>query len=346
MPQWVNQTAIRRARRVCLYDYLLSQHPGDVVREGDSLRLGCDHSVSVKRGYAGFTDFADGGTGNAIECLTNYLDYEFMDAVAALCEFDGMTQDEISRPERPTAAPGATQTPQPRETPRNAPERPQEPPQAPPRVFIPPEPVQGQYRQLYAYLTQQRGIPPALVQALINDRLLYQEKEHNNMVFIDPARTFAEYRGTNSFKPFHRVDFSDPAAFWWYKPRGLYSNPTTAYICEGAIDAISLYVWLSSDAANKAWDGLYCSIGGVSNYQRIDRIIAGMSAAGCQTIIAVDNDQAGEDCRKRYPDCKAMVPHGLKDWNEVLLSYENNPGHAHHDREWVNSVIQRHREMG
>ena len=29
MPKWVNQTAARRARRVCLYDFLLAQHPGN-----------------------------------------------------------------------------------------------------------------------------------------------------------------------------------------------------------------------------------------------------------------------------------------------------------------------------
>lgn len=350
MPQWVNQTAIHRARRVCLYDYLLSRHPGDVEREGNSLRLRCDHSVSVKTGYAGYKDFSSGDTGNAIECLTRYFSYEFQDAVAALCEFDGMSQDEISNPEQPTAAieaPTSPQTAQDGETQQNVPESPQEPLQAPTRVFIPPEPLAGQYRQLYAYLTQQRGIPTALIQALINDGLLYQEKDHANMVFIDPARTFAEIRGSNSFKPFHRVDFSDPAAFWWYKPRGLFSNPTTAYICEGAIDAISLYVILLSDAVNRAWEGLYCSIGGVANYQRIDRIIAGMSAAGCQTVIAVDNDQAGADCRQRYPNCKVMVPWGgLKDWNEVLLSYENDPNHALHDLKWVNGIIQGDRERG
>lgn len=345
MPQWVNQTAIRRARRVCLYDYLLFQHPGKVIREGDSLRLDCNHSVSIKRGYAGFTDFADGSTGNAIECLTNYFDYEFMDAVAALCKFDGMTPDDISCSERLSAPLRAVQKSQ-RDIPDEGSKSSQEPSQTSQRVFIPPEPVQGQYRQLYAYLTQHRGIPSALVQALIDDRLLYQEKEHNNMVFIDPAQTFAEYRGTNSFKPFHRVDFSDPAAFWWYKPCGLYSNPTTAYICEGAIDAISLYVLLSSDMANRAWDGLYCGIGGVSNYQRIDRIIAGMSAAGCRTVIAVDNDQAGEDCRKRYPDCKVMIPGSGKDWNEVLLQFEHTPNHALHDQAWVNKIIQSDRKKG
>lgn len=321
MPQWVNTTAVRRARRVCLYDFLLSQHPGDVVKEGDSLRLRCDHSVSIKTGYAGYTDFSDDSTGNAIECLQNYFDYSFTDAVAALCLFDGMTQDEISAPERscrPQEAPGAAQTPRPRETPQEAPERPQEPPQDPPRVFIPPEPLQGQYRQLYAYLTQQRGIPPAMVQQLIDWGLLYQAQEHNNAIFIDPARTFAEYRGTNSFVPFHRVDFSDPAAFWWFKAHGPESIATVAYICEGAIDAISLYL-LRLNSMPLTENGLYCSIGGVANQQRIDCIKAGMAAAGCKTIIAVDNDEAGEKCRQRNPDCPALIPR-LKDWNADLTA--------------------------
>ena len=334
MPKWVNQTAARRARRVCLYDFLLAQHPGDVEREGDSLRLRCDHSVSIKTGYAGYTDFSDDSTGNAIECLTNYLGYEFQDAVAALCLFDGMTTDEISRPEPsspPQDAAGATQTPKPRETPRNAPERPQEPPQAPQRVFIPPEPLQGQYRLLYAYLTQQRGIPPAMVQQLVDWGLLYQAQEHNNAIFIDPARTFAEYRGTNSFVPFHRVDFSDPAAFWWFKAHGPESIATVAFICEGAIDAISLYLLQlnpppGSNLAPLAvtTNGLYCSIGGVANQQRIDCIRAGMAAAGCRTVIAVDNDEAGEKCRQRNPDCWHLVPR-LKDWNADLLAARVQP---------------------
>ena len=174
-----------------------------------------------------------------------------------------------------------------------------------------PNALQVPYRQLYAYLTQQRGIPATLIQRLIDWGLLYQEKDHANMVFIDPARSFAELRGSNSFKPFHQVMFSDPAAFWWFKSGDLDSNATVAYVCESAIDAISLYL-LQGDSKD---NGLYCSIGGVANQQRIDRIKAGMGAAGCKTVIAVDNDQAGEDCRQRNPDCPAIIPK-RKDWNE------------------------------
>lgn len=311
MPQYVNHEAIKAARRARLYDFLLSRHPGDVEREGDSLRLRCNHSVSVRRGYSGYKDFATGETGNAIECLTRYLDYEFPDAVAALCESSGMSQTEITGQERAVPATGAARTPQVDRTPVDVPKRIQEPPQATQREFTPPEPLQGPYRQLYAYLTQQRGIPATLIQRLIDWGLLYQEAAHANMVFIDPARSFAELRGSNSFKPFHQVMFADPAAFWWFKSGDLDSNATVAYVCESAIDAISLYLLQEGSGEN----GLYCSIGGVTNQQRIDRIKAGMGAAGCKTVIAVDNDQAGEDCRQRNPDCPAIIPK-RKDWNE------------------------------
>ncbi len=315
MPQWVNSDAVRAARRANLFDFLLLHHYRDVKKEGNSLRLLDDNSVSVKAGYSGYTDFATGEKGNSVDFLTTYLGYEFQDAVAALCADMGM--DATSQPGHRDAQATATRTPQAAKKGQDAAKR----------TFAPPEPLQGPYRQLYAYLTQQRGIPPGLIQRLIDDRLLYQAADHGNMVFIDPARTFMEIRGSNSFKPFHQVAFSDLAAFWWYKPCGLDTNPATAYICEGAIDALSLYLLLSLDPSLHAEQGLYCSIGGVANQQRIDAIKAGMTAAGCKAVIAVDNDDAGEKCRQHNQDCKLIVPAG-KDWNEDLISWEGGTARA------------------
>ena len=315
MPQWVNSDAVRAARRANLFDFLLLHHYRDVKKEGNSLRLLDDNSVSVKAGYSGYTDFATGEKGNSVDFLTTYLGYEFQDAVAALCADMGM--DATSQPGHRDAQATATRTPQAAKKGQDAAKR----------TFAPPEPLQGPYRQLYAYLTQQRGIPPGLIQRLIDDRLLYQAADHGNMVFIDPARTFMEIRGSNSFKPFHQVAFSDLAAFWWYKPCGLDTNPATPYICEGAIDALSLYLLLSLDPSLHAEQGLYCSIGGVANQQRIDAIKAGMTAAGCKAVIAVDNDDAGEKCRQHNQDCKLIVPAG-KDWNEDLISWEGGTARA------------------
>lgn len=309
MPQWVDEISKRTARTVNLYDFLLSWHPDRVGIEGDSLRLRDNHSISIKRGYCGYTDFSNGATGNAVDFLVNFLGYGFQDAVSTLCEFAGTSNISTS---------GAL----PQNSDGKAPQMPQDALQAATPVnpaFVPPEPLQGPYRQLYAYLTQERKIPLCMVQQLIDWGLLYQEKDHANMVFIDAARTFAELRGSNSFKVFHRVMFSDPAAFWWFKCQGPDSIPTVAFICEAAIDAVSLYVLRRAAGTPAAENGLYCSIGGVANQQRIDRIKAGMSAGGCPTVIAVDNDKAGEECRRRNSDCEKFVP-TLKDWNADLIA--------------------------
>ena len=85
MSQWVSNVSKRAARRADLYGFLLSRHPEAVQREGDSLRLLDDHSVSVRQGYCGYTDFSSGETGNSVDFLVNFMEYGFQDAVAALC---------------------------------------------------------------------------------------------------------------------------------------------------------------------------------------------------------------------------------------------------------------------
>ena len=306
MPLWVSHEAIVAARRAPLYDYLLSRHPADVRREGNSLRLRSNHSLSIKRGYSGYTDFSTGETGNAVDCLIRYLGYDFQGAVAALCAYTGIPAVTDSQP-------------QPRTAPKTAPGAAQEPLKDPPRVFILPEPSRGQNRHLYAYLTQRRGIPPVMVQQLIDWGLLSQEAEHANMVFVNPEKTFAELRGTVPGKPFHRVLFSDPTAFWGFKANGPGSDANIAYVCEAAIDALSLYLLHLTAGIPDGENGLYCSIGGVANQQRINAIRDSMSATGGHTVLAVDNDDAGELCRRKNPDCPAIFPQ-LKDWNDDLLA--------------------------
>ena len=286
--EWADKNQIQAARHVDLYNFLLRYHPGDVRREGDSLRLKSNHSISVKRGYNGYKDFATGETGNSVTFLTEYLGYKLPEAVAALLG------ESVTVPARP--APPATAT-----APRASP------------VIDLPEPLQGRYRQLFAYLVHTRRIPTQTVQQLIDWKILYQAAERGNIVFVDPARTFAEIRGSNSSKPYHRVTFSDPASFWWFKSAGLYADPELAYVCEAAIDAVSLYCLHQLQA--RPPNALYCSIAGVKNQQRIDRIKASLP-----TVIAVDNDQAGQRCREANADCAAVVPE-RKDWNEDWIAY-------------------------
>lgn len=139
------------------------------------------------------------------------------------------------------------------------------------------------------------------------------------MVFIDPSRTYAELRGTVPGISFHGMaPGSDTTGFWWFKPGDPGSTVTAAFICEAAIDAISLHLLRQRFPLPPGNNPMYCSIGGVANQRRIDAIKAVMAAAGKPTVLAVDNDDAGERCRQRNPDCYALVPR-LKDWNADLL---------------------------
>ena len=57
---------------------------------------------------------------------------------------------------------------------------------------------------------------------------------------------------------------------------------------------------------------LYISIGGVANQKAILRVKGLLPV-----VLAVDNDCAGDECRKRNPDIPSIMP-VCKDWNEDL----------------------------
>lgn len=291
----VSKELIRAARRADLYTFLVTQHPGDVVQDKhdrSSVRLRDNHSISIKQGYTGYTDWATGETGNSLDLLVRHMGYTLTDAVLALTR-TVVTLPVTRRrdPPRPTITSSTPELP---------------------------APYAGRYRQLLAYLTQTRGLPIETVQQLIDRGLLYQDAAHNNAVFVNAARTYAEIRGTLSSVPYHALaPNSDYYACWWFVggPSGISIDTPcdTAMVFESAIDAISLYAILHSCGDEPVTR--YCSIGGVGNQQRIDLI----RQHHRKTILAVDNDAAGRDCLRRNPDLPTMIPEN-KDFNADLLA--------------------------
>ena len=286
--RWMSKEYITAARRENLYDFLLSRHPDRVKREGNSLRLIGNHSISVKRGYAGYRDFANDETGNSVDFLVRYLGYSLQDAVCAL-----LGDRKPLRAFQPSGH-------------RNI----------PPKAFEPPTAFSGRFKRLFSYLGNVRGIPVSVIRRLVDLKVIYQEAVHHNIVFLNPEQTLAELRGT-SFDPnrsFHGiVGGSDYRAFWWFKTHDLNSVPEVAYVCESAIDAISVYCF--HQATGYTANVIYCSIVGVANQQRINAI-----KAHVPTVLAVDNDVAGQACRDRNPDCESVIPIH-KDWNEDWIAY-------------------------
>jgi len=277
---------IKAARHADLYAFLVKYHDSNFKHEGDSIRPKDNHSISIKKGYNGYKDFSNGETGNSIDFLTKYMEYTFLDAVSTLSGEPvsahpvNMQQDGIEN--------------------------------APPQF---PAPIDGMYKNLFAFL-KNRCISAETIQILVKQKLLYQEKSRNNIVFINAERNFGEIRGTYTFgKAFHGiVPDSRHDGFWWFRTS---KDASKCYICEAAIDAISLYELHKIQGNHE--DAYYISIAGVAKQPAIDRL----KRSKYNLILAVDNDMAGQQCRDRNPELEYILPI-KKDWNEDLQDLKNN----------------------
>ena len=276
----VTREQIQQARRTNLYDYLVAHHADavEVDRNGRTLRLVANHSVSVKSDYSGYLDFASGEKGNGIDLLTQHFGYDFQSAVLALC---GNNNNFF------LSSPSETKT---------------EMKEKNQSIQLPP-PAKD-YRRMLAYLTKTRHIPAYIIQPLIDQGLIYQAEQSNNAVFVSIKRDFAEVRGTLTDRPYHGIVAGSRRDGCW--AFSLSKGADTAYICESAIDALSLAT-LTGEVA------YYISIAGAGKQPTIDRI----KASSLKVIIATDNDEAGDACRHRNSDCQTIVPN-KKDWNEDL----------------------------
>lgn len=278
----MDQEIIRIARRTDLAKYLVTHHPDAVKVTGQCVYLREHDSIYTKFGFCGYTRFSSDETGNSIDFLQRYLGYSFQDAVTAL------TNGRIAVPEKKSSYSAKN------------------------NEFAIPAPDQKPYKRVFAYLTQKRGIPGLAVQYLIREGLLFQEAVTGNAVFINKDKDLCELRGTCSYtsQPYHGIRRRRPDCYW------AFANTTesvkTAYICESSIDAISLFVL--HRAAGIREPAAYASIGGVRNQQAIDRIRESVK----YSVLAVDNDSAGQECRNRNANMEHILS-TFKDWNEDLL---------------------------
>ena len=264
-----------------LYDYAI--HNLDAIKEGNWARLRSNRSVCFKRGSSRYMDFSKqgiDGSGNLIDLLVKYYGETFKSVMESEIGIDPnlrtkSNNDYIS-------------------------------------VFALPK-KDCRSKETMAYLTLTRSIPLELVRKLMDEELIYQgitsvgEMSYKNCVFVNKEKTYYETHGTLSYgKSFHGNGRREIDAYWSFSTGDFID---TVYICEAAIDAISLAALQGQNDRI-----LYTSIGGVSNYKTIDRLY---SAYGEKCKLAVDNDEAGEKCRIRYPQIGRIIPKN-KDWNEDL----------------------------
>ena len=280
----VTAEQIRAARKENLYQFLLDHHEDEFEVEGNSLRWKKNHSLSIRKDYAGYLDFATSEHGNGIDFLTRYLRYDFLSAVQCLSKSSTQPADS---PENDALKAFISKMPL-------------------------PLPAASSQSQKVIDCLNGRGIPETLTRDLLDCGLLYQSAVHSNLVFVSKLRDFCEVRGTHPEIAFHQCRKLAPDRCWGYstKPR-----PRVAFICEAAIDALSLCVLLEI-AGHAPFQAMYCSIAGVGNQKAIERISSYLPVS----ILAVDNDDAGDTCRKRNQHLFTLKP-VCKDWNEDLQKY-------------------------
>ena len=333
MGRYVSKDQYIQACKTDLAAWLLYNHPDKVKKQYGSILLLANPHVSVKTGYSGYTNWRTGETGNSVDYLMQFLSYTYPDAVLALIS---NTMPEVS-------STGNTPFTDVKSSYRSEDGPDKQWGSENSLALTPPSPAPDN-RRVYAFLTKHRMIPADVVLTLIRMNLLYQSETGSNAVFINPERSYYETRGTNTYAdarcrkrgsckkyicgdyqwctamnscpeykvdPFHGGSKEQGAQFWYFKPGTCSSE--TVFICESAIDAISLYVLQRLTDPAASLKSVFTSIGGAGKQQKINRIKHHHSHA----VIATDNDEAGDLCRSRNPELSTIKPI-YKDWNEDL----------------------------
>lgn len=282
----ITKTEKSAAKSVDLYEYLLKYHAEDFRMEsGGSLRPLRDgfKSISIKphaNWYHEFDGSKDKPTGDNIDFMTTFYGLPFQQAVAALVKDPSVV--------------AVDSTPYVRK---------------PVKITLPTPDPYGQ-EMLQKYLHENRKIPTDTVFRLWEEGLIYQDTTAN-LVFVNREKTYYQVRSTyflyEGQKKILGSGRRKPDDFWYFLSG---DNVKTVYICEGAIDAISLY------ELNGRKQGAYVSMGGVSNQQVVDRILKSNRHI---PILCVDNDIHGEKRREKNPEVAVMIPpEPYLDWNEML----------------------------
>ncbi len=193
-----------------------------------------------------------------------------------------------------------------------------------PQPFTLPEKA-GHHRNVYAYLTQTRGIDPEFVRGMLHNRQLYQDTRGNCVFVAHDAEgnpNFGCMRGTNTERPFKRdVTGSD-----YDKGFFIGGGGDTLVVTESVIDALSLmtiykeqgvdpgaYSYLAPSGPSK----IKCVANQLRDHAEIKSV-----------VLAMDNDKAGQLAAEHIrEDLAAMEWDGLTvlsvpqadDWNEDLL---------------------------
>lgn len=290
MSNRVSSEQITKAKSINLINYLKECHPEMIKKDPHSNRyIDATHDslVIMERG---FTRFSTGDKGDQIQYVMNYLHMDFQDAVLLLNNYLGCGNSGEKCISFNYYTPNSNS-----------------------EYFEKPEAATGKYRRVWSYLTIIRGIPAETVEKLFDDGTLYQDKAYGNCVFMSSKCKYAEIVGTTDIR-FKKIEANSEPDGYWITGN---TDSDTVYICESAIDAISLMVL--NQKYNSTENAAYASMGGLKK-----EVLKRLEADGFKKVIlAVDNDSAGYKFTEQHDEyLEIETPRGckIKDWNEMLTS--------------------------
>lgn len=278
----VGKRQIEDAKSVNLIIYLQIKRPEliceDIHCKGRYIHPEHDSLVITERG---FFQFSVGLGGDQIQFLQNYVyNGDFIAAVQDLASYAaGCSLWDFIEPEKSTE-----------------------------KSFLLPPKENGLYKRVWAYLVKKRNIPSKTIQELFDEGTLYQTAKYGNCAFVSKECNYAELVGTGETRFKGIVQGSDQDGYWITGA----TNPEKVYVCESAIDAISLKV-LHEIASPDNHNNAYASIGGLKP-QAMQRLLAKYPD---KCILAVDNDDAANAFADKFSELERAIP-SAKDWNELL----------------------------
>lgn len=208
-----------------------------------------------------------------------------------------------------------------------------------PTAFVLPEAVKGNYRYAYAYLMQTRGLSQKVIDYFVKDlKILYEEKEHHNLVFLGKdtkgAVRYATKRGTaDIYGTKYRGDVAGNDKNYGINIVNRQSNELKVF--EANIDLMS-YLDIKDDYwSNKLVLGMTADnplVRFLEEHPYIKRICFCLDndEAGMLAMFGKKAGKAGEKDRpgllekyaaQGYQTYTDIVPKstGCKDWNEFLI---------------------------
>lgn len=277
----IDDNVLKQCRECDLYELLLIITPDEWEKQGKRYLKHKVHNSCVVTRNKGFAwNSKDIKGTNPIDFLIKFYGYTFNQAISIICDNQAIIQMNnkndksiINNSNEDASLALPNQAPKP-------------------------------WDKLYDYLCNKRKLDINIVNQLIAKEKIYlacvPNTNYYNICFCNKRSKHYELNGTGE-KRFKQINNSN--SYWYFG-----FNKTKAYVCESAIDAISLYQLTKEKAC-------YISVGG-SNTRK--RLIYKIVNEFQNVILALDNDEAGDKTAKEFPQLKRIIPKN-KDWNEDLI---------------------------